>query len=213
MTRRWFASLLIITLVLLAGCGTIATPPYQATALIRDAQGSATAIVRQAQVAGIASPTASATTTPTSTNTPIPQPTVTNTLTSTDTPAATTAPTITNTAVPTVNTAGEVASGDAANGEVLFNTFQPAASFACVTCHLVDSEERLIGPGLLNISTRAGTRIEGLSAVEYIQQSITDPSAYIVEGFPDGLMPQNWAEIYSEEEIGDIIAYLMTLQE
>jgi hypothetical protein len=52
-----------------------------------------------------------------------------------------------------------------------------------------------------------------LNAVEYIRQSIIDPSAYIVESFPDGLMPQNWDEIYSEEEIGDIIAYLMTLQE
>lgn len=195
-------------ILLVAGCGTVATPSFQATALIRDARGTATAIVRQAQVAGIALPTASATPIPTSTDTYIPtQPTVTNT------PTATTAPTITNTAVSPVNTAGEVASGNAANGEVLFNTFQPAASFACATCHLADSEDRLIGPGLLNISVRADTRIEGLSAVEYIRQSITDPSAYIVEGFPDGLMPQNWVEIYNEEEIDDIIAYLMTLQE
>ncbi len=203
-----------VIILLVAGCGTVATPSFQATALIRDARGTATAIVRQAQVTGITSPTASAMTIPTSTDTPIPtQPTITNTPASTHTPTATITPTITNTAVPTMSTASEVASGDAANGEVLFNTFQPAASFACATCHLADSEDRLIGPGLLNISVRADTRIEGLSAVEYIRQSITDPSAYIVESFPDGLMPQNWVEIYNEEEIDDIIAYLMTLQE
>jgi mono/diheme cytochrome c family protein len=35
--------------------------------------------------------------------------------------------------------------GDPANGQVLFNTFQPAASFACATCHYVDREDQLIG--------------------------------------------------------------------
>lgn len=45
--------------------------------------------------------------------------------------------------------------GDAANGQVLFNTFQPAASFACATCHYADREDQLIGPGLLYVSLRA----------------------------------------------------------
>src|SRR5690606_10220391 len=88
--------------------------------------------------------------------------------------------------------------GDAANGEVLFNTLQAEAGFACATCHRADSEARLIGPGLLNVGTRAETRVEGLSAIEYIRTSIVNPSAYVVESFPDKLMPQNWAEIYSE---------------
>jgi cytochrome c2 len=99
-----------------------------------------------------------------------------------------------------------------ANGETLFNTFQPAASFACSTCHRADSEDRLIGPGLLNIGIRAETRVEGQSAIEYIYASIVDPSAYVVDTYPDGLMPPTWAEIYSESEIYDIIAYLMTLR-
>jgi len=37
-----------------------------------------------------------------------------------------------------------------------------------------------------------------------------------VEGdpvYPEGLMPQNYLEIYTEGEIHDIVAYLMTLEE
>ena len=78
--------------------------------------------------------------------------------------------------------------------------------------HRADSEDRLVGPGLLNVAARAAVRVDGLSAVAYIRTSIVNPNIYIVEGFPDGLMPQNWAEIYSEEQINDLIAYLLTVQ-
>jgi hypothetical protein len=70
----------------------------------------------------------------------------------------------------------------------------------------------LIGPGLLNVGTRAESRVEGLSAIEYIRTSIVNPGAYVVESFPDELMPQNWAEINAEDEINDLIAYLLTLE-
>lgn len=50
-------------------------------------------------------------------------------------------------------------------------------------------------------------------AVEYIRTSIVDPSAYVVPGFPDMLMPHSYAEIFTEEEIDDLVAYLLTLQE
>lgn len=201
--------MLIIAMVVIAGCGTVASPPHQATAIVRDAQGTATAIVRQAnQVAGIASPIAT-TEPPRSANTSTP------TVPPSVTPSNTPAPTETATATPLPTDAPieilTLPSGDAANGEVLFNMFQPDASFACSTCHMADSEDRLIGPGLLNIGTRAEGRVDGLSAPDYILQSIIDPSAYVVADYPDQLMPQNWAEIYSESEIDDIVAYLLTL--
>ena len=100
---------------------------------------------------------------------------------------------------------------DVANGEMLFTTYQVDAGFACSTCHLPDSENLLIGPGLLNVGTRASTRVEGQNNLEYIFTSITNPDAYVVDGFSDELMPENWAEIYTEDEIFDIMAYLLTL--
>ncbi len=102
-------------------------------------------------------------------------------------------------------------SADPASGKQLFNTFQPAAGIACSTCHRVDSEERLVGPGLLNVGQRAATRVPGLSAVEYLHQSIVSPGAYVVEGYA-GLMPKNWGQVFSENQINDLIAYLLTLK-
>lgn len=104
-----------------------------------------------------------------------------------------------------------VQAADPANGETLFTTFQAEAGFACSTCHQVDTEDRLIGPGLLNISIRAETRVEGQDAADYIFTSIVNPDDYVVDGFSADLMPENWTEIYSEDEIYDIIAYLWTL--
>ena len=101
---------------------------------------------------------------------------------------------------------------DPFNGAILFGTFQDAANYSCANCHLTDSEKANLGPGLLNIKDRAATRVEGVTAAEYIYQSIVDSKSYTVEGFDPELMPQNWAEIYSDLEIFDIVAYLMTLE-
>jgi mono/diheme cytochrome c family protein len=102
-------------------------------------------------------------------------------------------------------------SGDAALGQALFDEFQAEASFACATCHLADSEAQLIGPGLQGVSQRAATRVEGQSAPEYIQNSIRTPDAFVVPGFPDNLMPRVYGDIFTDEQIDNLIAYLMTL--
>jgi cytochrome c2 len=189
-----WVSLLLLTLILSA-CGTIATPVWQA-----------------ADARAVAQPTAiPATSTPPPTVTPEPTPTL---MATSRPPTATPSP-LPPTALPTseseLTRVGNVA-GDAANGEALFNTFQGDAGFACATCHRADSEDRLIGPGLLNVGARAETRVDGTDTVEYIRTSIINPGAYVVETFPDGLMPQNWADIYAEDEINDLIAYLLTLE-
>lgn len=103
--------------------------------------------------------------------------------------------------------------GDPARGQELFETLVAEAGFACATCHRVDSTEQLIGPGLLNVSVHGATHVEGLDAYEYIYQSITEPGAYVVTGFPDNLMPRIYADYYSAQDIQDIMAYLFTLKE
>ncbi len=106
----------------------------------------------------------------------------------------------------------EAPAGDPARGEELFNEFIADVSFACATCHNADSEDRLVGPGLLNVGERAATRVEGLSAEEYLHESIVDPSAFVVAGFPDNVMPKTYGDIFSEQDIQDIISYLLTLE-
>ncbi len=102
-------------------------------------------------------------------------------------------------------------SADAAKGKQLFNTFQPAAGIACSTCHRVDSAERLVGPGLLNVGIRAATRVKGQGAVVYLHDSIVNPSEYVVEGYAD-IMPKTWGKVFTEAQIDDIISYLLTLK-
>lgn len=150
--------------------------------------------------------------------------------------------------------------GDPEAGKELFNTFRAEVSFACATCHRVDSTEVLVGPGLLGVgspthdhSAHSDTTMEmnmpmpeATTAVDhghsmeatpeadhdhsadaapeaeaertldqivtYLHTSIVDPSAYVVPGSPDNLMPKVYGEILTEDDINNLIAYLLTLR-
>lgn len=105
-----------------------------------------------------------------------------------------------------------IANADPANGEVLFGTFYAEASFACSNCHSNASEDRLVGPGLLNIATRAATRVDGIGTEEYIFTSILHPNDYVVETYVADLMPKVYGELLTEQEQYDLVAYLLTLK-
>ena len=191
----------IALFIILAGCGTLESPVMQqATAPPEDEVPEDTRTVTQ--------PTALPT------NTPVP-PTETPTLAPTETPTLAPSPTPEPTTVPVLSPIDRMVSlRNPETGAILFNTFQETAGsgYACSNCHLVDSEKANLGPGLLNIRERALTRVEGQSAAEYIYDSIIDPAAYLVEGFDAELMPKNWSEIYTDLEIFDIVAYVLTLE-
>ena len=63
---------------------------------------------------------------------------------------------------------------------------------------------------MIGISQRAGERVPGLSAEDYLRQSIIQPSAFLVSGYRDIMYP-NFKEKLSEQDIADLIAYLETL--
>ncbi len=196
--RTWLWRCALTTLAMaLVSCGSLETPvmqPPTATSIIEAGSQPATIVATTPPTATPLPPTAPPTDVP---PTATPEPTA--------TPQPTTAP-------PQSPIDRLVAVRNPDNGAALFQTFQDAANYSCANCHSPTSEKKLIGPGLLNIKDRAAGRVRGQSAAEYIYQSIIDTDAYIVEGFEAGLMPQNWAEIYSDLEIFDIVAYLMTLE-
>lgn len=66
------------------------------------------------------------------------------------------------------------------------------------------------GPNLANIGERAASRVEGLSAEDYLRESILHPLAYIVPGFR-GSMYGFYSQTLSQTDIDALIAYLMTL--
>lgn len=198
---------LILFAVLLSACGTVATPEWSA-----DAQATRVAQVATAQQMTALAPTATPTPLPTATPLPTQPPTATPVPpTATPTLEPPTSTPLPPTDTPAASQAMAIGKGDAANGKVLFETLRAEVNFACATCHYVDREDRLIGPGLKGISQRTTQREPDLSPPEYIYESIIHPGAYVVPDYPDGLMPQIYAELFSDQELFDLVAYVMSL--
>jgi len=82
----------------------------------------------------------------------------------------------------------------------------------CLTCHTIGKTGALRFPDLEGVDVRAKSRVPGLSDVEYFAQSMYDPTAYVVEGFPPGMPPANKPPIgLTDQEILCVMAYLQTL--
>ena len=88
-----------------------------------------------------------------------------------------------------------------ADGEAL------VGKLACAGCHRLGANR--IAPSFEGIAERAGARRPPLTAAAYIYESITNPSAYLVSGYAPA-MPLNFRDQLSDQELGDIIAYLLT---
>jgi mono/diheme cytochrome c family protein len=103
--------------------------------------------------------------------------------------------------------AGSEASTDA--GEKVFGQ---VAAPACTSCHALEAGVTLVGPSLAAIGAEAGSRVSGESAEEYLRKAVAEPNAYLVEGFASGLMPATYAIQLSEQQINDLVAYMLTLK-
>jgi len=100
------------------------------------------------------------------------------------------------------------AEGDTTRGAVLFTQGKNDAP-ACATCHLT-TDQTNIGPGLAGLADRAGTRVSGQSAREYVFTSITHPVEYLVRGFSNLMYDQYEAKL-TPQDIADLIAYVLQL--
>ena len=82
----------------------------------------------------------------------------------------------------------------------------------CLTCHTMGKTGALRFPDLAGVGARAKTRVPGLSDIEYLAQSLYEPTAYVVEGFPPAMPPVNQPPIgLTDQEILCVIAYLQSL--
>jgi hypothetical protein len=82
----------------------------------------------------------------------------------------------------------------------------------CLTCHTVGKTGALRFPDLGGIGARAGSRVPGLSDVEYLAQSLYEPTAFVVPGFPPAMPPAHQPPLgLTDQEILCVIAALQTL--
>ena len=103
--------------------------------------------------------------------------------------------------------------GNAENGERLFNeTTIGTAAPGCITCHSLEPGVTMVGPSQSDVGARAETAVPGVTAEEYLRQSILEPNAHIAEGFVEGVMYQNYAQDLSSSQIDDLVAFMLTLK-
>ena len=105
-------------------------------------------------------------------------------------------------------------------GEHLFRNTVPV----CTACHSLQPGVQLAGPSMAGVAARAAetlasgdytgaaTDVEG-----YLHESIVDPSAHLVPGAmfsANGVsfMPNTYANDLTDEQIDQLVAYLMTLK-
>ncbi len=83
----------------------------------------------------------------------------------------------------------------------------------CLTCHTVGQAGGVLRfPDLGGIGSSAETRIEGMTGIEYLAQSLYEPDIYIVEGFNPGMPKISKPPIdLTDDEILAVMAWLQSL--
>ena len=98
-------------------------------------------------------------------------------------------------------------------GEKLFTDARIGPNTGCQICHSLEPDRRLVGPSLAGIAGVAGDRVSGLTAEQYLRQSILEPDAYVVDGYPAGQMLGGYEETLTNQEIDALVLFLLTLTE
>ncbi len=75
----------------------------------------------------------------------------------------------------------------------------------CATCH---GAQAGVGPSLADVRDLAAERVPGMSAEEYLYQSIVDPGAFVVDGYQD-IMPVKYATTLDQQQIADLITFML----
>lgn len=102
----------------------------------------------------------------------------------------------------------DLPAGDALRGAALFDRPVDGAA-ACSACHAADTQRRA-GPPLAGYGQAAAARVPDEDPAEYTFYSIIRPSRYVVRGYSN-TMPSDYDKRLSQQQIADLIAYLLTL--
>jgi mono/diheme cytochrome c family protein len=100
-----------------------------------------------------------------------------------------------------IGTVKEAPSGAAA-GKAVYD------ANGCGSCHTYQpaSSTGKVGPDLDKLAADATKANQG-SLEDYTHESITDPNAYVVPGFPTGVMPA-FKDSLTDAQLNDLVAFL-----
>lgn len=105
-----------------------------------------------------------------------------------------------------------VAEGDATAGEGLYVQGLIGTQAGCPTCHSLEPGMIGLGPSLATAGAEAGARVAGTFAAVYLRESILAPDVFVVEGFAGGIMPVTYGDELTEQQVADLVAFLLTLE-
>jgi len=82
----------------------------------------------------------------------------------------------------------------------------------CIVCHSLEPDKNLVGPSMAGIATYAQSAVAGMSAADFLHQAIVEPDKHLMEGYPAGVMYQNYGKDLPQEDIEALVAFLLTLK-
>ncbi len=82
------------------------------------------------------------------------------------------------------------------------------AKYACVGCHSLDGTV-LAGPTWKNLGNNSVNRVKDQGPALYLYESIVNPSAHVVEGFADNIMPKTFKDQMSPAELATMIDFIL----
>lgn len=111
--------------------------------------------------------------------------------------------------------------GDPVEGRRIYSmeTLGSRQAPGCITCHSLEPGEVKVGPSHAEVGGRAEALLlsddysgQAESAAEYLRESILEPNVHVVEGFEPGVMYQKYEEVLTEDQVKDLVAFLLTLR-
>jgi cytochrome c oxidase subunit 2 len=106
------------------------------------------------------------------------------------------------------------AEAEAQLGEAAARGAELSVSIGCTACHNITGEEGGIGPTWKGLFDSEVPLADGSSVAaddDYILSSIINPNGQLHAGYPQGVMPQNYGDQLSEEQLADIVEYIKSL--
>jgi cytochrome c oxidase subunit II len=103
---------------------------------------------------------------------------------------------------------GEQGEGGAAGGGTVERGSEIFATAGCGGCHALSKAgtDAQIGPSLDDLTAAADEA--GVPVAEFVRSSIVDPDAVIAPDYQPGVMPKDFAQSLSPEELDALVAYL-----